>query len=215
MKVVVATAFDRGYAEMAEITLPSLKAYCEKHGYELWIDDDIPPTEKDACKARIYQELKASGNYGKYDLFMWIDTDALVMNSEIDVPALWAAWANGSRHFLWAYDFNGPNSGVWIARFSDEAAHFIRVYAATAAAMGWGDNEAMNQKSLQPPFDLWVRCIPGKAMNAYPYAEHGLTGWSHRNEVNSYEPGDWILHAAGIESKRRLELLREYARLAK
>ena len=34
------------------------------------------------------------------------------------------------------------------------------------------------------------------------------------NYINRYEPGDFVLHAAGIEEPRRSELLRHYASVA-
>ena len=135
---VVATAHDAPYKSLAAITLPSVGAYCEKHGYALYYDGDIDPVEKDACKARIFLDLYRSGEYGPDDLFMWIDTDALIMNSSISLEDIAKEYLTGNYHFLWGADFNGPNSGVWIARFTSHAAHYATVYDLTARAMGWG-----------------------------------------------------------------------------
>ena len=78
--------------------------------------------------------------------------------------------------------------------------------------MGLSDQEAMTQKMLVEPFRNYVRCIAGKRMNANLYEYHGLDTMAHRYEVNAYEPGDWILHLAGIESSLRMALLTEYAK---
>lgn len=216
MRVVVCTAHDAGYQELADVTRPSMEQYCQKHGYHFHYENNIDEREKDACKARIFLALYASGQFDHRDLFMWIDSDAIIMNSAVKVEDVWGRRAgDGRTHFLWSYDFNGPNSGVWIARFTGQAANYIRVYAHTAIAMGWGDNESMNQKMLLPPFSKWVRCIEGKEMNCYPYELHGLQNWAHKNEVNNYEEGGWILHLAGIESSARLEYAKHYASLAR
>lgn len=218
MTVVVCTAHDAPYKTLAAITFPSVRRYCEKHDYAGYYDPDIDPTEADACKARIFLDLYASGRFGADDIFMWIDTDALIMNSDVKVEDLahrYGLTADGGKHFLWGYDFNGPNSGVWFARFTSHAAHYVQVYHLAARAMGWGDNTAMDQKMLLPPFRDWVACVPGKAFNAYPYALHGKENWAHRNEVNNYEDGDFILHAAGIEPATRMSVLREFARSAR
>lgn len=69
----------------------------------------------------------------------------------------------------------------------------------------------MNQTMLLPPFRDWVSCIPGKRMNANLYEVHGIADWLHKQFVNAYEPGDWILHLAGIEHNMRMRLLAEYA----
>jgi len=191
-----------------------VRRYAERHDYQLYYENDIDPIEKDACKARIFLALYATGKYSADDVFMWIDTDALVMNGAKSLQKVLGNWMGGNPHFLWGYDYNGPNSGVWYARFTSHAAHYIKVYSLTARAMGWGDQEAMIQKMLVPPFSDWVACVSGKYFNAYPYDAHGITDWAHKYEINAYEPGDFILHAAGIEEPRRSELLRYYASIA-
>jgi hypothetical protein len=136
--IVIGTAHDAGYAELAAITFPSVAEYAEKHGYRLVYNPDIPSVDADACKAKLFLGLYATGEFSADDVFMWIDTDALVMDSEIAVEDVIRPHLKGDTHFLWAHDMNGPNSGVWFARFSSHAAHYVRVYAQTAIAMGWG-----------------------------------------------------------------------------
>jgi len=201
------------YQELADVTRPSLERYARKNGYAFYYENDIDPREKDAAKARIFLAQYESGNFGSDDLCLWADNDAVLMRSDIRLEDVWAEHFAGA-HFGWSYDWNGPNSGVWLARFTSHAAHFVRTYDYLARAMGWGDNWAMNQTMLLPPFRDWVRCIPGKSMNCNLYELHGLQNMAHKNEINNYEPGDFILHLAGVEATTRLAVLREYARLA-
>jgi len=211
VRVVIGTAHDEKYDELAAITYPTVKHYAEKHDYELAYNPRIDPVDADACKAKMFLSLYATGQYAADDVFMWIDTDALVMNSNL---ALADDFFSQYTHFVWGYDYNGPNSGVWFARFTSQAAHYVQVYDNTAQSMGWGDQEAMVQKMLVPPFSRWVSVVAGKRFNCYPYEYHGRADWAHKNEINNYEPGDFILHAAGMESEMRLRVLREYAALA-
>lgn len=213
---VVCTAHDAAYQEMADITRPSLERYAAKHGYRFVYEPNIDEREKDACKARLFLTLYESGEYGPDDVFLWVDTDALVMNSDalqLAPPRLSHDYRH--IHFLWCYDWNGPNSGVWMARFSSQAAHFVQTYDYMARAMGWGDNWGMNQTMLLPPFSDWVACVPGRLMNSNLYELHGLQGMEHKNEVNNYNHGDFILHLAGVEHEKRMAMLREYAKLAR
>jgi len=214
MPHVVFTAHDAAYNDMAAITLPTLQRYAARHNYELYIDSEVEAVEKDACKARCWLELYRSGRYGVGDIGLWIDTDALVMEGSMSIDT--AFWSEGGNpHFVWAYDWNGPNSGVWMARFTSQAAHFIQTYDYLARAMGWGDNWAMNQTMLLPPFRDWVKCISGRHMNSNLYAEHGIDGWLHKRHINAYQDGGWILHLAGLEYERRMALLKEYAAKAR
>lgn len=214
MPHVVFTAHDAAYQEMADITIGSVSRYCHRHNYHMMYDSAINETEKDACKARMFLELYDTGRYGVSDIALWVDTDALIMNGDITIPKAFY-YRDGNPHFVWAFDFNGPNSGVWMARFTSQAAHFIRTYDYLARAMGWGDNWAMNQTMLLPPFRDWVSCIPGRVMNANLYDVHGIADWHHAQFINAYQDGDWILHLAGVEHTKRMELLREYAAKAR
>lgn len=211
-QVAVVTAHDAPYRELASVTYPVLEAYCKRHDYNLWYQDDIPAIEKDLCKSRIFGEIFREERFAPDDLFLWIDSDAAPLNHAIKVEDVWDAHADENTHFLWSYNFDGPNSGIFMARFSEQADNFIRAYAYEQAAMGWGDNNAMNLKMMLPPFRDWVKCIPGIYMNSGPYEEYGLSRrpreW--KRSVNGYEPGDWILHAAGIEEPRRTEVLKKY-----
>ena len=211
---VVCTAHDEPYQALATVTLPSVQRYADRHKYALYYDPKIPPRMKDACKAAIFLDLYASGKFSGDDLFLWVDTDALIMNSAIKLEelAFWCRFHEG-KHFGWGTNWDGPNSGVWLARFTSHAAHFIQVYDQTARGMGWGDNYGMVQTMLLPPFRDWVSCIPGKFMNAAPYELYGIEDWPHKNEINNYEKGDFILHLPGLHPEARMRELQRYAKL--
>lgn len=217
MRVVMCQAHDARYAEMAAITAPINEAYCKKHGYEFLYLPDRDEREGDSCKINIFKALYASGQYGGDDVFFWIDTDAMVMNSEIKIEELFDLelhYIKPIPHYWVGYDVNGLNTGTWMARFTSHANHFLTVALNQSIAMGWADQEGLFQTMLKEPFKHWVRQIPGKAMNAMPYELYGWDSWAHKNEINNYEPGDFILHTPGLEMSKRVEVLRHYAKLA-
>lgn len=212
MNVSIVMAHDAAYTEMGKITAPSVSAYAQKHNYSFYYWPTIDPAEGDSCKIRIFREFYASGLFGGTDIFMWIDTDALIMNSDVRVEDIVPEMME-EYHVLYASDPNGLNTGVWFARFTSRADHFLRISQQTSWAMGWADQVGIFQTYLQPIFSGVVRIVPGKRFNAMDYSLYGWD-WPHGREVNAYEPGDWILHVPAIERETRLNLLREYASLA-
>lgn len=212
MTVVVCAAHDAHYQSMADISMPSLRRYCTRHGYTLYYDPDLDPREADACKIRIFRDLYATGRYTGDDLFFWIDTDALVMNSAVALEGIQQHYM-GEAHYMVGYDPNGINTGTWMARFTSRADHFLRVSWQLSLSMGFSDQPGLFQTALQHPFKDWVKYVPGKVFNSMPYAEYGWD-WPHGPEINAYEPGDFVLHAPSLEKTRRMDLLREYAKLA-
>lgn len=209
MSVVVAMACDRAFNELAKISFPNVAAYCKKHEYTFIYDDNIDPTEGDSCKIRIFRQLYATGLYTGDDIFCWIDTDALIMDSTWYILPIIEEHL-GQRHVLYGSDFNGLNTGVWFARFTSHADHFLKVAQQTSWSMGWADQIGILQTWLQPLFRDWISFVPGKKFNAMPYELYGCADWAHKNEINNYEKGDWICHFAGIEHQTRLDLMRQY-----
>lgn len=200
------------YQELADVTRPSVERYCEKRGYDFLYD----PTriDKDACKVALYDEAYRTGRYSPDDVFCWIDTDALVMNSEIRVEHIVYWLMPRSVDYLIGTDVNGLNSGFFIARFSPEAYLFLTVASATSTAMGWADQEGLIQTAVKEPHKSIYREVPGKVFNGNLYPEKGWNYGEYGNYVNAYEPGDFVLHLAGFEPNARMRLLREYAEKA-
>lgn len=212
MKIILCTAHGPEYTALAQITRPSLQRYASRHGYGLAYDSKR--TDKDACKVAMFQSLFATGEFCSDDVFVWVDTDAVIMNSEVKIEHIVYWLMPRSVHYLIGTDPNGLNSGVFIARFSPEANLFMTVATAMSVVSGWADQEGLIQTAVKTPHKEIYREVPGKVFNCNLY---GLKGWDFGefgNYVNQYEDGDFILHLAGVEEPRRSETLREYARKA-
>lgn len=209
----MATAHGPEYAELAAITYPSVERYCRKHGYGLAYDPNR--TDKDACKVALYQGLYAKRQFNPDDVFVWIDTDALIMNSDVRLDHIVHWMMPRSVHYLIGTDVNGLNSGVFIARFSPEAHLFMTVANSISLASGWADQEGLIQTAIKSPHKEIYREVPGKVFNCNDYSLKGWNFGEYGNYVNQYVPGDFIIHLAGVEEPTRTNALREYAKIAK
>lgn len=219
-RVVVCMVHDTNYTELGNITVPLGRRYAEKHNYDfVYIPDwdkrypDLA-NDGDRFKARMYENLyEQNREHYQWDVYMWIDSDALVMNSQISVGDLFRRLEReqglgDQHHFLWGEDPSGPNSGVYFARFTWQAKQFMRMQLAASVEMGWGDNTAMIQKSAIAPFNREVLTVPGRYFNSYLL---DLYGWQDFQERNGYEEGSFILHLPGLTNARRIPIAREYA----
>lgn len=211
-RVVVAMAHTSDYMPLAALTVPTVKRYCEKHGYGFYYHpawEQVVPNDGDRCKIRIYKELYEEK---KFDVFVWIDSDAIITNSDVSINALLQkfldrGWLTEDDHFVWGYDISGPNTGVYIARFTWQAHCFLQASFARGVEMGWGDNTAMIQVSLNPPHNKIVKAVPGRYMNAYLY---DIYGWGEYKDVGDWEAArdageDFILHLPGLETFPNLD----------
>jgi|ERR1700692_168093 len=203
------TAHGPEYQSLADITRPSLERYCEKWDYDFLYDQNR--TDKDACKVSLYQEAYKTGRYGADDVFVWVDTDAIIMNSDKKITDIVYWMMPRSIHYLIGTDVNGLNSGVFIARFSPEAMLFMTVATSMSIVSGWADQEGLIQTAIKSPHKEIYREVPGKVFNCNLYALKGWDFGEYGNYVNQYEPGDFVLHLAGVEEPTRSNTLREYA----
>lgn len=221
MKVAIVSAGSADYADLAAVTQPTRAAYASKHGYDCYYME-VAKDRGDACKRDCYEALWGKG----YDVMVWCDLDSQIMCSDIRVEDIVDRYmfptptyhtgmtvAEGC-HFLWGYDHGGPNSGVYIVRFTDEGRHWMdRVYA-TMLENGLADETAMEILATTHPFKDYVRACPGVVLNSYDYAYYGWDRYSleYQRKMNLYEPGRFILHMPGWPNEVRIpELKRRLA----
>ena len=209
MRVAVVTAGSPDYEELSAVTSPSKVRYAQKHGYDFF-KFQVTKETGDLCKYQAYCQLAKEG---KHDIFFWIDMDALIMNSEVKVEELVTLEMGKRNHFMWGYDHAGPNSGVYLCRFTPEGRHFMDRSYATMRENGLADETAMEMTMLTPPFGEWVRVVPGRLLNAYDYDFYwgGKYGLDHERSINRYDPGCFILHMPGYSNYVRIPELKKRA----
>lgn len=212
MKVVICTGHGPEYANLAAITLPSVQAYCQRHGYFLMYDGQR--TDKDACKIAMYQIAYAGGGMGPEDVFVWIDSDAVICNADRRIESIVYEHMPRHVHYLVGIDPNGLNTGVFIARFTPEANLFLTVATSISIASGWADQEGLLQTAIKSPHKEIYKEIPGKVFNCNLYKLKGWNFGEYGKYINEYEDGDFILHLAGCEEPTRTETLRKYANIS-
>lgn len=220
MRVAIVSAGSPDYYDLADVTQPTRVKYAARHGYDPYFFETTRE-RGDACKADCFFAL-----YGKgYDVMLWADLDSQVMNSEIRVEDVCERWMrhepllSGEEsiwdcHFLWGWDHAGPNSGVYIVRFTPEGAHWMDRSYATMRENGLADETAMEILATTHPFKDYVRACPGTVLNSYDYRYYGWDKYplEYQRKLNLYEPGRFILHMPGYPNDVRIpELKRRLA----
>lgn len=233
MRVCLTTVISKEYAAIGDITLPNMQAYAQKHGYGMEVglyhtNPAMPLTYGDRGKIALYDKL-----YNAFDVIMFLDVDALIMNSDIRIERVL-----GDRPFIWTHHVDGPCSGFWIAR-ATPLVHLTLGYVANRAPLmgnvrtreeigpphkivlemeprGQSDQEVMRSIMHMPPFDEVLgpwNCVKGKeAGHCFDYRE---IGWpKHFDYLGHYEPGDWLLTFPAAPLPRRIELLQAAAEKA-
>ena len=204
MAKVICTAATGPFRELLPLTLPSLKRYAERHGWELVIvtedrADGRPPAWG---KVPILREQLA-----RAAVVAWIDADALVVDGSRDL-----ADELRPRKRLYLVEHNAPtgdvtaNSGVMMLRASRWANRFLaEVWAQTDLVDHiWWENAAIMR-------------LLGYRIDPLPAAPERRTRWLGRvhfldlawNSIPHAQasPAPRILHYAGLPFAERRRLL--------
>lgn len=187
MTVCICTAFDTGFADLAEITLPVLVRYCARHGYALRTEMNPPG---DIYWHRTLMLLDAMS---AFDVSVWMDTDALVTNHTQRIEE----FIPEEKEACVSRDRNGLNDGVLIVRSNGDANAYLHAVMRLRGEPGIH----APQDALQRLYDegytrRGLHVVPNKLFNAFPPEAEGDT----------WEPGDFILQMPGINRERRIEL---------
>jgi hypothetical protein len=87
--ICVIVCYDDSYSNMAETTVGlNIKPYCEKHGYDIYIDRY---ENYDTSRAPQWHKIKVCIEVlqtNKYDWIFFIDIDCLIMNSSIKLESI-------------------------------------------------------------------------------------------------------------------------------
>jgi hypothetical protein len=203
-EIAIVTAWTAEFNELASYTFPTVREYAKRHGYRAFGGCVDKPTDRhfDWCR------MDTVASYlERFNVVMWIDADALIMDASHTIENLIGP---DLRRLVVNADFNGLNSGVFIARAAPEVKRFfyaLRGYYVMFKNHWWQAQAAMIQLLSAPPYDTLASYVPQPVMNSYINALHGWPDFIDGN----YERGDWIVHLAGVPMATRLEWLKLHA----
>jgi hypothetical protein len=225
----------RDFSSVQTLTFPNHAAYAAKHNYQIvdasdWIDSSRPPAWS---KIKAVKRLFTDPAYD-CDWVVWLDSDTLVMNSNIKLESLIPADESANLVITEDHSFMF-SSGVWMMRKSEWSVKFLeewwnsKGYVRSAGLSLSGDNAAFghlvqqrvnsDQKSgtqhiLVPPrcnLNSFAVFLTDTQLLALQDPEKlKLAPWYMSDKF--YHQGDFIVHAAGVDQKAAvIELLLQRA----
>ncbi|GLI71280.1 hypothetical protein VaNZ11_016408 [Volvox africanus] len=202
------------FSGLLDVTGPNKRLFAEAHGYTYVDASDHLDNSRPASWSKIPAVLSIMD---QYDWIFWLDADTLITNLTIPVEAVLPT-RGSAPDLLLTEDSTGVNAGVWLIRGSGcrwcrsflmrwwDMKSFIRRGAKDTKS---GDNDAL--KHMLATMDSSERSshigvAPQCAFNSYlwrgslrnllRYAMH-----PRRMLTGLWRPGDFVMHAAGIQNK--------------
>ena len=187
------------YKRAMEPGLASKRAYAEKHGYDLHIGgEDV----WDRSRPIPWSKFNFINKYlDQYDYLFWSDADAIILDQEQMLETQILPLLPPEKDILWTFDAcHHYNNGHLLIRGRSEWVrdYFKRAYAQThlihhiwwdnAAMITLFENEAADKAKIETCREHWK-------FNAYVF---GPNNSATDASVRLYEPGDFLIHFAGV-----------------
>jgi hypothetical protein len=193
IKIISAYTKNEPYMSMSDMTFPFIENYCVKRGFDCE-RYDLTESEREPVFMKIPLIL---GDLKKYDYVVWVDSDAIIINTEFDVRDL----VSSGRDLYISKDFYGVNAGVMVWRkcgFSENMLNRIwnsynqyrnHVWKEKKALIDLLDSNYLSTKEN-------VEYVPQKKLNAYDYSLYGV-----KHPIGQYDSKSFLIHFPGLPNR--------------
>ena len=196
MKIHLIVQYDSAFDAVANITVPAMRAYASRHGYEFTALKDHP-VRRTVIWDR-YRNLHEAANPDA-DWVVHMDADVLITNHHIRIEGLVDEHVNPIITRTLCEDGQ--------RRFNDGVVLIPQDYLSTLAETS--DYPQSPDEGIYCSQDVFERhsdyrtlfdVIPHKCMNSFLYTEYGMPPTT----IGHWTPGDFVLHLPGRTNERRV-----------
>ena len=198
-KVLFCTSHSVGtkHEELAAITVPVMKAYCERHGYGLAVAkcDYTPESHVAGLKFILDQ-------FADHQIIVSLGADVLIMNHSLPVEKIAPThhpltlaneqlnlWPINNDVCIWR---QGVGADLLLQRLIDDAPIWLKY------PWLW-QNHLWNLMRTQPHISRSVKIVPSRVMNA-----------THQPGFSRWQLGDWVIHFLDMKNEDKIALARAY-----
>jgi hypothetical protein len=199
MKVLVVTEWCPRYQEVADVSLPNMYEYAERHGYSV---HEIKLTNDEGFH---YKKNEAFVDlFDSYDLIFYKDIDSMITDLSRPIESF-----IDDEHDLFIckddiFGINGgsliiknTDGGIWVNEFIlGERENFNN----EQEVMNWAFHNATS-------FIPHVKILPHPSINSYPYEAYPELKMVTEQE-GCWKEGNFLLHVPALPYEKRAEILR-------
>lgn len=204
--ITLCAYFTPSFHALSEVTVPNIRKYCDRHGYNLvfWSDVDKPeddPRPFGFRKTERVLELLRASRAG--DILCVIDLDILITNQTVRLES----FLDYEHDLFFTHDVNGLNSGVYLVRATLGTQKFMEDAIARHGQPGvFGEQDAMRDSLRIEAFESLTKIVPQSAFNSYMYQLYKEVNLLDDIPEGNWEVGHFILHLPGMNNERRIEI---------
>lgn len=199
-KIAVVTMTCPRYNAIAEVSLPNMLEYTERHGYFQSVIS-LPETE-----GFHYKKHEFFREAFKTDIqaIFYKDIDTVITNMNIPIDA----FISDEHDLMITKDVGGVNGGSLIIKNS-EGGRWVNDFILSHRNEFNNEQEVIDHYIDDPEFSKYVKILSHPSINSYRYdAYPELTHITKREEGNWHE-GDFLLHTPALDLLSRANVLKK------
>lgn len=202
MRIMVCTMFGLAYKGLADICVPNLQEYCQRHGY---IPKIIKVNDND-CWFYKHKFFTSVMSKGEADIIFYCDIDSLITNHTLSIEN----FIDKKYSFYITRDFNELNGGVVVIK-NDRVGRMINSYVLSAENKYENEQNVYNSEEFKDFNSGFYSVLPHPSFNSYQYSLYPeCSSYVGRQSKGDWQQGDFLIHFPGLPIEKRIELMNEY-----
>ena len=194
--------FSPSHQELADLTVPNLEEYCNRHRYTLKIieiENDKWEYEKHKWFKRRFEEFPET------DLIWYKDVDSIITNMSIPITD----FIDDSSSFYLTKDFTELNGGSVIIK-NTEVGRLFNQTVLENKDMFQNEQNFYNSMPMLMMGENIMKPLKHPSINSYNYSLYPEC----KDYVGKEDLGDWVdgksfvLHVPALQMKDRIEILK-------
>jgi hypothetical protein len=216
MKICVTSINYENYTTLSNLTWPNKVAYAISHGYSSFHKKDGFLGGNIVLGFEKIHYIKVLLETTDYDWILFVGCDTLITNFNISIESIIEAHAvDAETCFIVCQDVNGINMDVFLVKNSPEGKQLMNTI--------WDSHIIFNTRWCYEQqwfwdnannYSSWIKQISQRVMNSYEYSLYRNHGHIDKTgQDGRWQTGDFLIHWAGIELPKRIELFKKYQQL--
>jgi hypothetical protein len=192
------------YAKTVEAGTQTKSDYCQAHGYNMAVLDEMPYRYDRApawLKIPLIFRLMQLG----YSRIFYLDADSVITNSKVSLEDFFGRLEQASRHLMLSEDLYTLNTGSFLMRKTWQSLTLLDLIYETDAEVdhGFWEQQALIHLVEENPV---VRSLlylepDSRQFNAMPFDGPVSSKWPSDYLKHAWQPGDFVCHFAGNRDK--------------
>lgn len=197
MKVLCCTMFSPSHQALADLMVPNLVEYCQRHGYFYHIIE----IENDKWEYKKHETFDLM--LMVFDVIWYRDVDSVITNMTIPITD----FIDDYYPFYLTKDFNELNGGSVIIKNTEAGRAFNDMVLQNRDMFQNEQNFYNSMPMLMMGIDI-MKPIPHPSINSYKYELYPeCKDYVGREDLGDWKEGNFVLHVPALSLEKRFEVL--------